>query len=583
MVLARWQRTIVDDAGNILPGAQVTVRREVSGAPLAVLYSDRDGTTPLGNPFTADGDGFAAFHVVGGAYRITATAGAFASIWRYVGIGTASENDVADLLDPATSLNRLSGSFYAPDANIWRIADRIFVGEAVNANGTNNSQDQGSIIPDFTVGASWLVTHATLLSTAIDGQYAIVGITRASDQVGLDGSIGVAGAVISDREDVSNWAMYADVQHETGSRYSYGIEIAIKNKSTNNAINDPYDFGPLDAAFGIWLAGGGDNTYGGNSVNPSCAAIIIGANSHTWNKGIVFGAAGLTGADGSTGTASAIAMGRGHKLEWYYDDGDVGFDIYSDVGEATDAHHLFVDTNGFRFRNDVNTGLFRIAKSAGTINSNVAVAAANTGVASILGEGSATDVSLSIRPKAAGSVVINHTASLGVGAGNAVGKLQVHGAASDASVVISRFSNSATGPAMHLTKSRDATVGVNTIVQNGDNLGTIQFGGADGTGVILAAAITGLCGGVPGTNDMPGALSFSTTQDGAATVTEALRIDAAQKVIFQSDRAPRFNNQTSAAAAATGTLTNAPAAGNPGFWLKINIGGTNYAIPCWAG
>ena len=44
-----------------------------------------------------------------------------------------------------------------------------------------------------------------------------------------------------------------------------------------------------------------------------------------------------------------------------------------------------------------------------------------------------------------------------------------------------------------------------------------------------------------------------------------------------------FTNQTSSAAAALGTLTNAPVAGNPGFWLKIVIGGVNYSIPCWAG
>lgn len=53
--------------------------------------------------------------------------------------------------------------------------------------------------------------------------------------------------------------------------------------------------------------------------------------------------------------------------------------------------------------------------------------------------------------------------------------------------------------------------------------------------------------------------------------------------ISQVDRGLKFENQTSAAGAGAGTLGNAPTAGNPGHWLKINIGGTNYAIPCWAG
>jgi hypothetical protein len=100
MALARWQRTIVDNAGNILPGAQITVRREVPGAPLAVLYSDRDGTTPLGNPFQAAPDGFAFFFTAGGPLRIDVVSGSFSRSLRYVPIGLAAERDYFDLFVP---------------------------------------------------------------------------------------------------------------------------------------------------------------------------------------------------------------------------------------------------------------------------------------------------------------------------------------------------------------------------------------------------------------------------------------------------------------------------------------------------
>jgi hypothetical protein len=30
-----------------------------------------------------------------------------------------------------------------------------------------------------------------------------------------------------------------------------------------------------------------------------------------------------------------------------------------------------------------------------------------------------------------------------------------------------------------------------------------------------------------------------------------------------------------------GTLNNAPAAGNPAFWLRVRVNGTNLAIPAW--
>jgi hypothetical protein len=93
MALARYQFTVVDDAGNVQDGASVTVRAETVGNPLANLFSDRAGVVAIGNPVTADSEGYAAFHVAGGAYMITATKGGFTRMWRYVAIGTLAEQD----------------------------------------------------------------------------------------------------------------------------------------------------------------------------------------------------------------------------------------------------------------------------------------------------------------------------------------------------------------------------------------------------------------------------------------------------------------------------------------------------------
>jgi hypothetical protein len=43
----------------------------------------------------------------------------------------------------------------------------------------------------------------------------------------------------------------------------------------------------------------------------------------------------------------------------------------------------------------------------------------------------------------------------------------------------------------------------------------------------------------------------------------------------------RFNGLTSGAGAGAGTLTNAPSAGDPAFWLPVSIAGTVRYIPCW--
>ena len=88
-----------------------------------------------------------------------------------------------------------------------------------------------------------------------------------------------------------------------------------------------------------------------------------------------------------------------------------------------------------------------------------------------------------------------------------------------------RFSADATGPSITFRKSRGATLGVNTIVQNNDQIGAIIFAGANGTSYDSGSAIIGSVDAVPGaTGDMPGALRFYTTPDGSATLTERMII-----------------------------------------------------------
>jgi len=89
-----------------------------------------------------------------------------------------------------------------------------------------------------------------------------------------------------------------------------------------------------------------------------------------------------------------------------------------------------------------------------------------------------------------------------------------------------RFVASALGSDLSLAKSRNATVGSHTIVQDDDTIGTIKFRGSDGGEWVDAATISCAVDGTPGDDDMPGRLVFYTTADGAATSTERLRIDS---------------------------------------------------------
>jgi hypothetical protein len=116
MALARWQATITDEEGNVVPGAMIQVRREAAGLPLvADLKADVDGVVPLGNPFAADADGFAFFHVRGfrTGYRIRAydPATGFDRTWKNVPVGTAAAVDTDQLgigVDPDVQVNTLA-------------------------------------------------------------------------------------------------------------------------------------------------------------------------------------------------------------------------------------------------------------------------------------------------------------------------------------------------------------------------------------------------------------------------------------------------------------------------------------------
>ena len=69
-----------------------------------------------------------------------------------------------------------------------------------------------------------------------------------------------------------------------------------------------------------------------------------------------------------------------------------------------------------------------------------------------------------------------------------------------------------------------------SVVQDGDDLGEIQFKGYDGASVRKGAEITARVDGTPGFGDMPGKLFFSTTPDGAVTPVERLTIKQDGKV-----------------------------------------------------
>jgi len=90
-----------------------------------------------------------------------------------------------------------------------------------------------------------------------------------------------------------------------------------------------------------------------------------------------------------------------------------------------------------------------------------------------------------------------------------------------------RFRANSSSPIHYFSKSRSTTTGTyGTIVQDADAAGQIIWTADDGVDSnSQVAAISANVDGTPGANDMPGRLVFSTTSDGASSVTERMRIN----------------------------------------------------------
>ena len=285
--------------------------------------------------------------------------------------------------------------------------------------------------------------------------------------------------------------------------------------------------------------------------------------------------AGLVGiGTNSPGAALDVSSTTGTRIRSSYTNTtgarDAGFEIYADlsgsfaarasftylgnlgIASLTSALELAVSTNSLERLRITSAGLVGIGTTSpglplqviGTIGT--APASTNSGFLLLSGNsGAAAGCTIessftsggygpllfkvnngeAARIDSSGRLLVGTSSALSSPYWLALAKLQVtgeYGAGHFAS-----FVNSSAGAGLIFQKSRSATVGGNTIVNNGDSLMDIAIEGNDGTGFVRAAAIQCSVDGTPGANDMPGRLVFSTTADGASSPTERLRISNA--------------------------------------------------------
>lgn len=212
MALARFERPLQDEDGNIVTVATVTVRRMDTNA-LGVLYDDRNAATPKINPFTlAPGDnGIIAFHVIGGAYKITAVSASGTVEWTYVPIGTAQEQDTNDFAN-AGWITQFETSTSSPPSDT-----------CVRANNADLSLATKLYIDVTTMGGT---SMATILDDLDPGAKTVNNTIRLTDlAVGADASWQVTAVT-----DHTTWKELDITGHSGATSFSAGTLLALQRE-----------------------------------------------------------------------------------------------------------------------------------------------------------------------------------------------------------------------------------------------------------------------------------------------------------------------------------------------------------------
>jgi len=135
-----------------------------------------------------------------------------------------------------------------------------------------------------------------------------------------------------------------------------------------------------------------------------------------------------------------------------------------------------------------------------------------------------------LRIDASGRVQIGHTASI-VG-----GRVEIHAATAETQLTINESSDSGTGPAFYLNRTRGSNLSSPSPIEDGNYMGRIIFGSYDTNSYEKGASIEARADGQTWSDgDCPARLQFLTTPDGSTTPTERLRIHATGQVSVGED------------------------------------------------
>lgn len=288
------------------------------------------------------------------------------------------------------------------------------------------------------------------------------------------------------------------------------------NEITNKVATGPVDF--PDGITGVALTVTGNVTVGGT--------IISEDTTNVDSVGFITARAGLNVGPPATGIGATIHSN--------------GNAVFAGIVTTTQFH---VTTGGNAFETSANVlkgasgqkGIYiRSALSEQGYPSYSSVDDTNTG---IFLPGSdvfavTTGGSERVRIDSSGRLLVGQTSAINGIFGSTPPRFSVS-TTTASPAIFATYSNDTYASRIDLLKSRSGTVGGTTVVQAGDALGEIYFGGSDGDQFHGGALIQSVVESGVGDNDMPADLRFF-TNGGATTATERLRITSTGGVNFSN-------------------------------------------------
>lgn len=419
-VLKDSNDTLIATYDNIPGLPQPPIVNDASSISYQQGYAVTAGNFVIGQTYSISSVGTTDFTAIGASQNVVGTL--FTATGVGSGTGTADFSQTVQTKlrqskaaqDYSTFANymddTLNGYYAGQGGEIQRLTDRVFMGGAAWNTGQQTTLNndwlttfQNSIGRD----GGWIQISQSAALNAEDPQ-GVIGFLAASQSkyitsAGLN-SIGAVFMGVNNSTVLQNtYAVYTEAYRMSGATGgAYGLEIDTINYASLYTI-DAYTQN-IQQTVGIQLAAGGELSP--STQFPSSAAINIRNNGSTFQRGIIFGNDALTDCDGTTGTAIAIEMAKGHGIHWLKSANVYTCAIYGDVSDPDRSTTMTFDNNGVVFRNsNTSTVICNIANIGQTsVNYPAFVPSLTGNPVQFTAQGTDSNIDIELVPKGLGLV-----------------------------------------------------------------------------------------------------------------------------------------------------------------------------------